>query len=283
MGEIIKKSVLDFILPRRTAGVQVPPRALLFYQSLPAHSSALGTDGLDMGEADGDGVSRIGGRGLGEAKERADHKTDLLFLGSSASDDRLFHAAWGVFMDFQATAGGSQKGDPAGRAQNDGRAITLNIDDVFDGQRGGVEFLDGCVQGVIDGHKTRALGELGRIGNHAIGQHLFAVGCVGHDGVAGSPERGIDGEENVGGHDAGQADQILPAGRNIFWRDLLIFEPGGPVIGGFGTPGFGIVHKHSPGDVLHMSIAEEDMGGGLGGVGFGVSMTEGDLVRGGCG
>ena len=61
-----------------------------------------------MREADGDGVGGVGRGRDGQAEDRADHESDLGFLRSTASDHRLLHAAWSVFVDGEAMMSGGQ-------------------------------------------------------------------------------------------------------------------------------------------------------------------------------
>ena len=198
------------MLTKMWSGARARPSLFL------ASPNALGARGLDVGEADGDGVGGIRGRRFGEAKEGANHKSDLLLLSAAPADDGLLYPARCIFMDLQSSTGCGKKRHSARRAQDDCRAVTLDIDDIFYGHGCGTEFLNGGIQGIVDRDQAGALGKRGAIRDDAISQHLFAAGGVSHDGIACSPEGRIDGKEDVGGHDGEQAAQILLVGRNLF-------------------------------------------------------------------
>jgi hypothetical protein len=97
-------------------------------------------------------------------------------------------------------SGGDEERGAAGRAEDDGGADVLHVDDAFDGEGRGLVFGGDAGEGVVDLAQALVGGELGRIFHHAVDEGAqFAAGGF-DDGVTGPAEGRIDGEDAFGGH-----------------------------------------------------------------------------------
>lgn len=141
-------------------------------QSHPAFFQAEGGPGLDvlkMGDADGEGVGGVVGRGFGEAEEGADHEGDLGFVSGTAADDGLFDASGWVFADGEAGFGWGDDGGGAGGTEGDGGAEVLHVDGAFDRAAVRLVFADDRADGIGDGREALGLEEGGFVADDAPG------------------------------------------------------------------------------------------------------------------
>jgi hypothetical protein len=186
--------------------------------------------GFEVGDADGEGVGGVVGRGFLEFEEGADHEGDLGFVCGSAADDGLFDATWGVFGDWEAGFGWGDNGGGAGCAEGDGGAEVLDEDGAFDGAAVRVVVSDDGADGGGDGGEALGLEEGGFVADDAPCDG--AVGATGafEDGPAGVAEGWVDGEDPRGGGwwprgGAVSGGGICRRGRGRDWRGGGIGRP----------------------------------------------------------
>lgn len=193
-----------------------------------------GVAAFEVGDADGEGVGGVVGRGFGEAEEGADHEGDLGFVGVAAADDGLFDAAGGVFVDFESGFGGGDEGGSAGGAQGDGGLEVLHVDGGLDAADVGLVGGDDGAELAGDFGEAGAGEEFGGVADDAPGEGDVFAPLALHDGPAGVAEGGVDGEDAGGAAGIGGREHARGAGGGG-WRGILLPEDGR---GRLGEPGF---------------------------------------------
>ena len=150
--------------------------------------------GVEMGDADGEGVGGVGWRSFSEAEKGADHESDLAFVRPTPADDGLFDSLGGVFVDRQAAAGHGEERSAPGGAESDGGAIALDEDDAF--ECGAIRLMlpDDFENLLVNGDEASGWKESGGVLDHAVGHGAYLGSRFFQDGITGAAEGGVDGQ-----------------------------------------------------------------------------------------
>jgi hypothetical protein len=163
--------------------------------SLHRHGAVGGAGGgVEVGEADGEGVGGVGGRCFRETEQGADHEGDLAFVRPTPADDRLFHPLGGVLVNGQPSPGGSEEGGAAGGAEGDGGTIALDEDDTLEGGAPGLMLPDQFDHFLVNGDKAAGWEEGRGILDDAVGHGAHLGAALFQDGITGTAERRINGQ-----------------------------------------------------------------------------------------
>ena len=155
--------------------------------------SAGGAGGhLKMGQTDGKCVGGIWRGVFGEAKERADHEGDLLFLCAAAPDDALFHTTRRVFVDGQAMLRRGEHSRTAGGAHDDRGAHALYVNDGLERGAVGLMASDEVAHFFVDRDEAAARQQIGAIFDRAVFKRYRFRTAFFQNGITGVAQRWVD-------------------------------------------------------------------------------------------
>ena len=141
-------------------------RSRFFYRS--GHASRIGF--IKMSHTDGEGIRGIGRWRFAELQEGSDHECDLLLVGRSPTDHRLFHPARRIFENFETVLCGSDYGSATRGSHRDCRLEALDENDALDGANFGAVFLDDLVERLADRNETGGLPQASLVADDPVGQ-----------------------------------------------------------------------------------------------------------------
>jgi hypothetical protein len=151
-----------------------------------------------VSEANGKGIGLIGCGVMTKSKERPGHEGNLFLFCGAFSRGGFFDEFGRIFMDGEPRPSGSEEGGSASGSEDDGGSGVLDVDDEFDGEGFGGVLGNQFGEVIVNFDQAVLRGTGSRVFDCAGGQNNGFFCSPFKDGVAGSPEGGVESEDPHG-------------------------------------------------------------------------------------